>query len=314
MPNPATKSASALKALSPAQFENLVFDLLVVRGLRNAAWRTPGADGGRDVEGDVFLTDPSGEIRVERWYADAKRYQNTLDWPSVFAKLAYASNARADTLLIATTGLLSPNCRSEVSRHNSNRLGPRIRYWDLPRLVALLDGDQAVADKHGIRDSSGVSGASLLPLAELLAKSVAGLHAAFETGATRGSNPELAAALAELLVVRTRDLRTLGRASFAQFRPERDLYEWSRSDKAVSFDGFDAHGTRALLAMSRFLWDCNDVKVAASAGDLTLKPESGTRSQAGESFLRDLKLVSFWGNVDFVLEQDFLTISAREGV
>ena len=57
-----------LKALTPAQFENVVYDLTTSAGLRNAIWRTPGPDGGRDIEGEMATTDFSGFHVITKWY------------------------------------------------------------------------------------------------------------------------------------------------------------------------------------------------------------------------------------------------------
>jgi len=46
--------------LAPSEFENFSFDILNAAGVRNLTWRTPGADGGRDIEGSIFVTDFSG--------------------------------------------------------------------------------------------------------------------------------------------------------------------------------------------------------------------------------------------------------------
>ena len=43
--------------LSPTELENLCFDLLLKLGLKNLVWRTPGRDGGRDVQGEHFVED-----------------------------------------------------------------------------------------------------------------------------------------------------------------------------------------------------------------------------------------------------------------
>lgn len=55
MTNPGDDLLDGMKTLSPTAFEHLIFDLMILTGLRNVVWRSPGADGGRDIEGD-FLT------------------------------------------------------------------------------------------------------------------------------------------------------------------------------------------------------------------------------------------------------------------
>ena len=91
-----------LKSLSPRDFENLAFDLVASTGMQNLRWRTPGSDGGRDLEGDLWSIDFAGDSRLQRWYIECKRYQAAIDWPTVYGKLAYAENHGAHYLLFIT--------------------------------------------------------------------------------------------------------------------------------------------------------------------------------------------------------------------
>src|SRR5438876_5270353 len=127
-----------LKQLQPRDFENLIYDLLVLRGMRNLRWRTPGTDAGRDIEGDFDARDFSGDIRSERWYVECKRHALTVDWPVVYGKLAYADSQQADFLLVCTTGSLSPQCKDEIARHERNRRTPRMRAWEGALLEVMI--------------------------------------------------------------------------------------------------------------------------------------------------------------------------------
>jgi hypothetical protein len=84
---------SKLKTLTPQDFENLTYDLLMLAGIRNLVWRTPGSDGGRDLEGLYNRVDFADGVVSEVWYFECKRYQSAIDWPTVFGKIAYAANA-----------------------------------------------------------------------------------------------------------------------------------------------------------------------------------------------------------------------------
>jgi hypothetical protein len=52
-----TTLVTRLKKLAPEEFENLAYDLLFLSGVQNLQWRTPSADGGRDLEGQVPVMD-----------------------------------------------------------------------------------------------------------------------------------------------------------------------------------------------------------------------------------------------------------------
>src|SRR5688500_18811623 len=120
-----------LKALDPTIFEHLVYDLLVLSGLRNATWRTPGADGGRDIEGTAIHADLSASVTHQKWYVECKRYEASVDWPTIYGEIAYADNHGADFLLICTTSSLSPRCKEEIQRRDALRQRLQVRYWDV---------------------------------------------------------------------------------------------------------------------------------------------------------------------------------------
>src|SRR5687768_1892712 len=87
--------------VSPSEFENLIYDLVSASGFKNIVWRTPGADGGRDIEATYFQHDAVGEQIEQRWYVECKRYQSSISWPIVYNKLAHADAQSADFLLLA---------------------------------------------------------------------------------------------------------------------------------------------------------------------------------------------------------------------
>jgi Restriction endonuclease len=88
--------------LSPHQFENLTVDLLQVAGLKRLVWRTLGPDGGRDIEGFYTSIDFSNYYYTKRWYIECKRYSSSIDWPTVWNKIAYADARKANFLLFVT--------------------------------------------------------------------------------------------------------------------------------------------------------------------------------------------------------------------
>src|SRR5215203_1454936 len=126
-----------LKQMPPQEFENLTYDVLFLSGMQNLRWRTPSADGGRDLEGEFPVMDFSGENATQRWYIECKRYAASLSWLTVYEKVAVAENHNADYLLFVTTSNFSSPCRDEVQRHNLKG-GVQIRIWPFYRLDQLL--------------------------------------------------------------------------------------------------------------------------------------------------------------------------------
>jgi Restriction endonuclease len=141
-----------LKRLEPQEFENLTYDILFLSGVQNLRWRTPSADGGRDLEGAIAIIDFSGETVRQRWYIECKRYARSVNWPTVYEKLTVAMNHNADYLLFVTTSNFSVQCRDEVQRHNEKRR-VQIRIWPFYYLEQLLSVHGQVAVKYGLVSS-----------------------------------------------------------------------------------------------------------------------------------------------------------------
>src|ERR1700685_4468966 len=102
--------------LPPREFENFAFDLLQMIGMTTVVWRTPGADGGRDIDATYHARDASGYVDRQRWFVECKRYATSIDWPTLWAKLAYADNEGADFLLLVTNSNPSPQCENQIAQ------------------------------------------------------------------------------------------------------------------------------------------------------------------------------------------------------
>lgn len=265
--------------LDPIDFEYLTYDLLTLKGLRNISWRTPGADGGRDLEGAHLHVDLSGDTRLEKWFIECKRYSSAVDWPTVYEKLAYAENAGADCFLLCTTSTTSPACKNEIARWESRRSAPRFRAWEGPRLERLVAREPILLTKYNLSTDLNTE-ASTLPLLRLAAKSSHAAHGAAVLAGNCHPALELSAALLELA---TALLDTGFRdGASRRFLPERDLYLWATAaGSGLSNCGFDAYAVRALLAAARFMAGASqkvEVSIDKQAPQLlTITPFSQTQ-------------------------------------
>ena len=196
----------ALRAMRPTQFENVVYELVASAGLRNAVWRTPGSDAGRDIEGEVAAVDFSGFHFKMKWYVECKRYSASVDWPTVWEKIAYADSHGADYLLVVTTSALSPQCKSEVSNWNSKRRRPAVRFWDATNLEQLLMHYPGILLRHGIVTDTTLAPAAFMDLAQRTSKVV---QAAY--GISEMANLENAATRGRVRALRTTDRANQGR-------------------------------------------------------------------------------------------------------
>lgn len=287
---PRSKLLRRILELSALEFEHLTYDLLTLKGLRNVSWRTPGTDGGRDLQGEHLRSDLSGEIQLERWYIECKRYSRSVDWPTLHAKISYAYNAEVDFFLLCTTSTLSSPCKDEVQRWRQRFATPRIRAWEGPQLERLVQREPLLLAKYGLSEA-GVAEPAVLPLLHLAAKSSHSAHGAAVLAG--GCHPalELSTALLELATSLLNN--NFGATGSKRFLPERDLYPWALCHGTPSSQ-FNSYGIRALLAASRFL----------GRGDkptrLTVADENGNSliltpfpdSKAGDDIVRHVALLA----------------------
>jgi hypothetical protein len=253
-----------LKRLDATVFENLVYDLLTRRGLSNAMWRTPGADGGRDIEGQFVVMDLSGTLRIERWYVECKRYSASIDWPTLSQKLAYAENHHADYLLLCTTATLSNPCRNEIALRDRRGMRPYVRAWEGHDLANLIARDELLSVKYGFARTEPARHVATLPLLWLAAKSI---QDAYGSAAIHGEDRpslEAAAALAELAVVQAEALVSARSTVFA-FVGTRDGYSWCRCGAGTDLKAFDRYGLRAVLAVMRLFSGANVVRLTVGS-------------------------------------------------
>lgn len=266
-----------LRSFPPRKFENFVFDLLILSGLRNPVWRTPGPDAGRDIEGEAVSMDMSENLTLERWYIECKRYRKSLDWPAVFEKLSYASNHNADFLLFVTTGVLTPRAKEEMSRRAAAKLRPILRVWDATLLGTVALRYPLLLRTYGLVHDAQIAVTSLLPLVDIASKSVQSAYGHAVMRDTVDPALEFAAAVVELIAVRAATSGEL--QPVRPFRRDRDLYPWCVLRGPAQLDRFDAYAFRTLLAGVRLFSQCREVEITrVGDGVCQLATESTIRS------------------------------------
>ena len=216
----------SLGDLAPIEFENFIFDLVRVTGMRNLTWRTPGADGGRDIEGQYIESDFSGSHIVQKWYIEAKRYQSSVDWPTVWNKIAYAQNAEAAFLLMATTSTFSPKCIDEIEKWNARDARPAVRVWPRHEIEFKIKQQPAIGAKYGLVSPADVLVPALGPLSLHLARTIMAAGEAFDVSYNPSIYIQFSSALAELLLVRSDDLTTKGRIVSRMPLSNEPWYQW----------------------------------------------------------------------------------------
>ncbi|MEN6424340.1 MAG: restriction endonuclease [Phycisphaerales bacterium] len=298
-----------LKRLPAARFENLIYDLLTVMGLENAVWRTPGRDGGRDIQGLYFVTDLSGYRHPQKWYIECKRYATAVDWPTVREKLSYAESHAADFLLLVTTSTASPQATDEINRWNRLNKRPKVRFWSGHDLVPILDHLPAIQVKYGLSENpSDAMAVSLLPLSEMTLKFV---QAAYGEAVFRGSaSPalEAAAAMADLSTRRMEQIEEFG--SWIREETRRtDIYSWADCDSGADVRSIDRYCLRSLLCAFRSMVKSTRVELSARPDGILLRADG--KRLLGEVQRKELLTIAQWGNCELLLENEGVAVIVR---
>ncbi|WP_326999182.1 restriction endonuclease [Comamonas testosteroni] len=98
--------------LSPTQFEELCFDLLMEQGFRKLIWRQGGADSGRDIQGTREVVSGLIEPFEETWFFECKRYENGVPPEDLNSKITWADAERPKHLVFFISSYITNNART----------------------------------------------------------------------------------------------------------------------------------------------------------------------------------------------------------
>lgn len=296
-----------LSDLTPAEFENLTLDLVVRLGLKNAVWRTPGRDGGRDIQGDSFIDDFSGFVSRSSWYVECKRYADTVSWPNVWEKISYADSNSADVLLVVTTSTLSPQAVDEVNRWNQSHKKPSVRFWNRQDVEARLELHADIKVKYGLSQTPIQDAAlSIVELSKILLKYSNSISACIEFNGVLERRLDVVQTLSELISARVAEIEQRGRTALMPFRAAYDSPDWLK--QADTFQGrrFDRYALRCIAALiychsplcEVVVTDVSDAKITLRAGPVV------------EDLLPDLQAIAFWGGLKITSDSDSISIES----
>lgn len=280
-----------ISELSPTQFENLVFDILRVLGFKNLVWRTPGSDGGRDIEGQLHTTDPTGYSQTLKWYIECKRYSNSISWATVWEKIAHADVLGADIIFLVTNSSPSPQCESRIAEWNEKKRRPGIRVWRGYNFPNILRVNSDLAASYGLIGASNTTNAIGGAFALQLAKLAQSAHGAIEFGRRPDKSIEAASSLSELFEQRLRDIQNYGRAVRADVFSPGSLPSWLHVDGMV--EGTEDVSFRALAAFLRHLKQCTGV-TAKAEGQFWVFEFEGCKASASPNPQNHLEPLAHW--------------------
>lgn len=279
--------------LSPTELENLSFDLLQKLGMKNVVWRTPGRDGGRDLQGECFVEDISGHTSLQSWYVDCKRYSSAVSWPIVWEKISFAESNSADILLIITSSSLSPQAVDEVNKWNENRNRLAIRFWNSVDLETRLNLYPEVSVKYGLAiNPDKEKGLAVLPLTRILLKFSNSAHSCqvFEKG-NEETKLNVVYSVSELIANRLNDLDKNNGVSVYRFNSSDDSYDWLKGGDAIEKYGFDKYAFRALSSYVFEIGNKKELKIFDIDGSACIDLDEETPDYVKKDLL-DISMLS----------------------
>lgn len=293
--------------LTPSQFENLIFDLVVAMGLRNVTWRTPGADGGRDIEATATVSDFAGTHTSQKWFIECKRYTGSVDWPTIYGKLAYADSHQADYLLMCTSSQYTPAAVTQADAWNQQRRKTKIRLWPGHELEKQLLSYPDIQLKYGLISTPNSPGKSIVSLALALSKTVATHYSnLIFLDAEPDKMLEASRGLSELLTQRMEDL-----AEEAKLKP---VFKTREAGLAATYTGqafkIDHYGFQAFI---KYLFALSKTPLAFEG----LSEYSGKASITQvhidllDRYSDVFTAIATWGDFEIQIGASSITISQR---
>lgn len=147
--------------LTPTDFEEFCFDLVSESGFSNVDWRkgTPlassPADRGRDIVARRDLKDVDGHDYDETWFIDCKHYERGVPPEALQGTIAWANAERPAVVLFIASGYLTNGAKDWIADFlRTNHPPYRIRVWEKPQLLRLVEKNLDLAFKHDVGTST----------------------------------------------------------------------------------------------------------------------------------------------------------------
>lgn len=304
-----TRLLSRIAKLTPTQFENLVFDLMVARGMVNVAWRTPGADGGRDIEGSVAIADFTGYQSTQRWFVECKRYKGSVNWPTIYEKTSYA-HLKADVLLMCTTSSFTPAAITEVDRWNESRQPVMIRLWPGHELELQLSQHPDLLIKYGLSDAVTTPGRSIVTLALALSKSVSSHYSATVfKDAEVDLMLQAAQGFSNLLLKRMEDIEREGEIRIAYPLSRPTLIKCAFPSDGI---GMDEYGLVAFAAYLVALSKC-EIKIECPREGICILKAATDLQPYVARYGAVFSSIAMWSDIEFQSNNKEIRLIQRKG-
>jgi hypothetical protein len=298
-----------LSDFSPTEFENLLFDLIIAKGMVNVVWRTPGADGGRDIEAESVQTDASNTQAFAKWYIECKKYSGSVDWPTIHPKLAYADSAGAEYLLLCTTSKFTPQAINCCNQWNQTHRYPKVRLWAGHDLSTQLGQYPDLKYRYGLTTIPATPGRSIVALSLALSKTIGSYYSASAKAKTAPDRMLRAAfAIAILLQLRMEDIANDGAINYRPLQ--------SKDDLAIEAD---FTGTPQAIDEPALAAFCSYLCALTRARLMITFPKQGSYTIGGYGKFDDIlnryreafSAIALWGNFEFTFSSSEVRVKQR---
>lgn len=143
--------------LSPSEFEQFCYDLLLSLGFKNLNWRkgtghdASPSDQGRDIECQYTHKLPDGALETQTWFVECKHYKEGVPPPAFQAALSWAQAKQPDKLLFIVSNFLSNPAKECLDQYQSNNK-PKfsIIVWERPKLEEICASQSQLLVKYGL--------------------------------------------------------------------------------------------------------------------------------------------------------------------
>ncbi len=116
-----TQKDITFSELSPIEFENLCYDMLMAEGFHSVKWNRGGADGGRDLEAALPFSSPFTSLHYTKWFFECKHYTSGVSPESLSSKITWADAEQPDFLVIFLSTYLTKGAKEWVSKIQTAR-------------------------------------------------------------------------------------------------------------------------------------------------------------------------------------------------
>ena len=138
--------------LSPAQYEELCFDLLDELGFKRLVWRQGGADDGRDIQGAREVSASIVETFEEKWFFECKRYEKGVPPEQLNSKIAWADAEKPKHLVFLVSSYVTTGARDWLSKIAKDKFY-RIHLVEGKRLKSLIARSQSLSLRYFSSDA-----------------------------------------------------------------------------------------------------------------------------------------------------------------